>query len=62
MALELPADKSAEVVVARWTEAVLSGERALPQALRLQIACCLHASGKSESLEGALTRLSEAGF
>ncbi|MDU6079359.1 MAG: DNA-binding protein YbiB [Pantoea sp.] len=58
---ELPADKSAEAT-ARWTERVLKGERPVPQALRLQIACCLRASGESASLEAGLARLSDAGF
>ncbi|HCX00743.1 MAG TPA: DNA-binding protein YbiB, partial [Pantoea sp.] len=59
--LELPTEKSAEVT-ARWTETVLNGERPVPQALRLQIACCLRASGECESLEAGLARLSEAGW
>jgi len=58
---ELPADKSAETT-ARWTESVLKGERPVPQALRLQMACCLRASGESASLEAGLARLSDAGF
>ncbi|RPE03833.1 DNA-binding protein YbiB [Candidatus Pantoea deserta] len=61
VALALPADKSAEVT-ARWIEAVLSGQHPVPQALRLQIACCLRASGESDSLEAGLARLGEAGF
>lgn len=61
VALELPADKSAEVT-ARWIEAVLNGQRPVPQALRLQIACCLRASGESASLEDGLVRLRDAGY
>jgi len=61
VALELPADKSAQVT-ARWSEAVLNGERPVPQALRLQLACCLRASGECASLETALARLSDAGY
>lgn len=61
VALELPADKSAEVT-ARWIEAVLNGQRPVPQALRLQIACCLRASGESASLEDGLARLRDAGY
>jgi len=34
----------------------------VPQALRLQIACCFRASGECASLEEALARLSDAGF
>ncbi|MEG3129906.1 DNA-binding protein YbiB [Pantoea cypripedii] len=59
--VELPASKSASDT-ADWTRAVLAGERAVPQALRLQLACCLVASGESASLAAAETRLSQAGL
>ncbi|MDE1185301.1 MAG: DNA-binding protein YbiB [Pantoea sp.] len=59
--VELPASKSASDT-AGWIRAVLAGERAVPQALRLQLACCLVASGESASLAAAETRLSQAGL
>lgn len=61
VAVPLPADKSAEET-ARWTEEVLNHQRPLPEALRLQIACCLRASGQCASLEAGLERLKAAGF
>ncbi|WP_416412890.1 DNA-binding protein YbiB [Pantoea sp. App145] len=59
--VELPVSKSASDT-AGWIRAVLAGERAVPQALRLQLACCLVASGESASLAAAETRLSQAGL
>lgn len=44
VAVELPADKTAEVT-ARWIEQVLNQQRPVPASLRLQLACCLRASG-----------------
>lgn len=61
VAVSLPADKSAEET-ARWTEEVLNHKRPLPEALRLQLACCLRASGQCASLEAGLERLKAAGF
>ncbi|ADU68553.1 DNA-binding protein YbiB [Pantoea sp. At-9b] len=59
--VELPLSKSA-LDTAAWIRAVLAGERAVPQALRLQLACCLVASGESASLADAEQRLSQAGI
>ncbi|MBN6029055.1 DNA-binding protein YbiB [Pantoea ananatis] len=61
VAVPLPADKSA-AETARWTEEVLNHQRPLPEALRLQIACCLRASGQCASQEVGLERLAAAGF
>lgn len=61
VAVPLPADKSA-VETARWTEEVLNHQRPLPEALRLQIACCLRASGQCASREAGLEKLAAAGF
>ncbi|WP_210450853.1 DNA-binding protein YbiB [Pantoea ananatis] len=60
-AVPLPADKSA-AETARWTEEVLNHQRPLPEALRLQIACCLRASGQCASREAGLEKLAAAGF
>lgn len=57
----LPADKSADTT-ARWIERVLAGQLPVPQSIRLQLACCLRASGESESLTAALSRLGDAGL
>ncbi|MDL4914626.1 MAG: DNA-binding protein YbiB [Enterobacterales bacterium endosymbiont of Blomia tropicalis] len=61
VALALPGDKTA-AVTARWTEDVLAKQRKVPEALRLQIACCLRASGQCDSLDAGLQRLSDAGY
>ncbi|MGP0152377.1 DNA-binding protein YbiB [Pantoea ananatis] len=61
VAVPLPADKSA-AETARWTEEVLNHQRPLPEALRLQIACCLRASGQCASQEVGLEKLAAAGF
>ncbi|MCH9269481.1 DNA-binding protein YbiB [Pantoea ananatis] len=61
VAVPLPADKSA-AETARWTEEVLNHQRPLPEALRLQIACCLRASGQCASREASLEKLAAAGF
>lgn len=59
--VELPADKSA-TVTADWIEQVINQQRTVPQALRLQLACCLRASGECDSLEAADQRLRAAGY
>ncbi|ERK18406.1 Anthranilate phosphoribosyltransferase [Pantoea sp. AS-PWVM4] len=57
----LPESKNA-LDTATWIRAVLAGERAVPQALRLQLACCLVASGENASLADAEQRLNQAGI
>lgn len=59
--VELPADKTAAVTAA-WIEQVINQQRPVPQALRLQLACCLRASGECDSLEEADQRLRAAGY
>ncbi|MBW1213449.1 anthranilate phosphoribosyltransferase [Pantoea allii] len=61
VAVSLPTDKSA-AETARWTQEVLNHQRPLPEALRLQIACCLRASAQCASLDAGLERLTAAGF
>lgn len=53
---DLPAAKDAETT-ARWIERCLAGEVAIPQALALQVACCLVATGQAATLEQGLARL-----
>lgn len=60
-ALALPESKSAQDT-ADWIRQVLEGARAVPQALRLQLACCLVATGESASMAEAETRLQQAGM
>ncbi|MHC5175051.1 DNA-binding protein YbiB [Serratia rhizosphaerae] len=52
----LPAAKDAETT-ARWIERCLAGEVAIPQALALQVACCLVATGQATTMEQGLARL-----
>ncbi|ORM55490.1 DNA-binding protein YbiB [Pantoea conspicua] len=59
--VELPAGKSATVTAA-WIEQVINQQRPVPQALRLQLACCLRASGECDSLEAADQRLRATGY
>ncbi|MXP49205.1 DNA-binding protein YbiB [Pantoea sp. Eser] len=59
--VELPADKSAAVTAA-WIEQVINQQRPVPQALRLQLACCLRASGECDSLAAADQWLRAAGY
>ncbi|MFV9667713.1 DNA-binding protein YbiB [uncultured Pantoea sp.] len=61
VAVELPADKSA-AVTARWIEEVLNQQRPVPASLRLQLACCLRASGECDSLDAAEQRIRAAGY
>ena len=61
VSVALPASKEA-AVTARWIEQVLEQRIPLPQALRLQIACCLRATGRSSTLEAALATLAAAGY
>lgn len=48
----LPIAKDA-ATTARWTAQCLAGEIALPQAIRLQLACCLVATGEAATMEQA---------
>ncbi|ATA23473.1 DNA-binding protein YbiB [Brenneria goodwinii] len=49
----LPIAKDA-VTTARWTAQCLAGETALPHAIRLQLACCLVATGEAPTMEQAV--------
>ena len=60
-ACDLPTSKEAEVTAA-WIQQVLDKARPVPQALRLQIACCYQASGRSASLDEGLAALAAAGY
>ncbi len=54
----LPFEKEAEVT-ARWTERCAAGVEPLPSSLRIQLACCLVASGEKENLSAAQARVDE---
>ncbi|KHN50957.1 DNA-binding protein YbiB [Pectobacterium fontis] len=52
----LPIAKDA-VTTARWTVQCLAGEIAIPQAIRLQLACCLVATGEAATMEQAVATI-----
>ena len=52
----LPAAKDAETT-AKWIERCLAGREPVPQSIKIEMACCLVATGESETLESALARI-----
>lgn len=44
-------------VTARWTERCLTGQLPVPQALKIQLACCLVATGRAVSVEEGLAQV-----
>ncbi|WP_145513452.1 DNA-binding protein YbiB [Yersinia massiliensis] len=53
---ELPTSKEA-AITARWIERCLAGEVAIPDAIEKQLACCLVAVGRADSIEQALEQI-----
>lgn len=58
---ELPEAKDAATTAA-WITRCLNREVAVPQSLRLQIACCYVATGRAQTLEAALGEIKLAGY
>ncbi|WP_173636146.1 DNA-binding protein YbiB [Paramixta manurensis] len=58
---QLPAAKDAATTAA-WIQAVINKTLPVPQALRGQVACCLVATGRSETLEEGFALLTAAGY
>ena len=58
---ELPEAKDAATTAA-WIRRCLDREVAVPQSLRLQIACCYVATGRASALEAALDDITLAGY
>ena len=54
----LPASKDPEVTV-RWIERCVAGVEPIPESLKIQLACCLLATGEVDSLESGLQRVNE---
>lgn len=54
----LPESKDPDVT-ARWTERCLAGVEAIPLSLKIQMACCLLATGEVETLEQGLVRVND---
>ncbi|WP_318386495.1 DNA-binding protein YbiB [Enterobacter sp.] len=44
---------------ARWIERCITGSEPVPQSLKIQMACCLYATGSVESIEAGLQRIAE---
>jgi len=57
-ATALPASKEADVT-ARWTERCLTGREPLPASLKIELACCLVATGRAATLEDALEQVAQ---
>ncbi|HAT2610848.1 TPA: DNA-binding protein YbiB [Kluyvera intermedia] len=55
----LPAAKDAETT-AKWIERCLAGSEPVPRSLKIEMACCLVATGEAETLENALARIEES--
>lgn len=55
----LPTAKDPETT-ARWIEHCLSGREPIPESLKIQMACCLVATGECESLDIALARIAQS--
>lgn len=55
----LPAAKDPETT-ARWTERCLAGSEPVPESLKIQMACCLVATGECESLDDGLARVAQS--
>lgn len=54
----LPAGKDPDVT-ARWIERCVAGVEPVPRSLKIQLACCLVATGEVATLEAGLTRVAE---
>lgn len=59
--VDMPPSKTA-YDTAHWTKAVLEQNIPVPQPLRLQLACCLVATGRSETVEQGLAVLESYGY
>jgi len=55
----LPTAKEAETT-ARWTERCLAGVEPVPHSLKLQMACCLLATGEVDSVAAGLARVAQS--
>ena len=58
-AVALPESKDPEVT-ARWIERCMVGSEPLPSSLKIQLACCLLATGVVLSLEQGLAKVAES--
>ena len=54
----LPASKDPDVT-ARWIERCVAGVEPVPHSLKIQLACCLLASGEVSTLEQGLSRVND---
>lgn len=58
---QLPSAKDAQTTAA-WIRRCLEREVAVPQSLRLQIACCYLATGRAPHIDAALAQIAQAGY
>lgn len=56
--VSLPSSKDPEVT-AKWIERCITGAEPVPYSLKIQMACCLQASGEVDTLEAGLQRVAE---
>ncbi|HBX08048.1 MAG TPA: DNA-binding protein YbiB, partial [Leclercia adecarboxylata] len=57
--VSLPQAKDPETT-ARWIESCLAGREAVPHSLKLQMACCLLATGEVETVDAGLARVNQS--
>lgn len=55
----LPQAKDAETT-ARWIERCVAGVESVPESIKIEMACCLVATGECDTLERALARIAES--
>ncbi|EFQ0267066.1 DNA-binding protein YbiB [Shigella flexneri] len=55
----LPQAKDPETT-AQWTERCLAGSEAIPESLKIQMACCLVATGEAATISDGLARVNQA--
>ena len=55
----LPATKDAETTV-RWIERCLAGSEQIPESLKIEMACCLVATGECDTLDVGLARVAQS--
>lgn len=57
--VSVPAAKDPETT-ARWIERCIAGSEPVPQSLKIQMACCLFATGEVDSVDAGLARVSHS--
>ena len=55
----LPSSKDPEIT-AQWIERCVAGVEPVPHSLKIQLACCLLATGEVQSIEDGLARVAQS--